>query len=82
MLADDVISQFPHPVELVPRGEILEGPEADVAGAEAQQCRGRLDLLALDRQVAPDDRERAGGGNAQPVHRLAAEVLADRRTQH
>ena len=57
-------------------------PKRTWLGRQAHQHGGGLHGLALHRRVAADDAQRARGGDAQPVHRLAAEVLADGRAQH
>ena len=62
--------------------EVLEMAEAQEARRGAHDDRAGLDPLALHRQGRADQRQRAGGRDAQAVHRLRAQELADRRAQH
>ena len=62
--------------------EVLEVAEADEARRHARAHRGGLDLLATHRQCRTGDAQRARRRNAEVMHRLRAEELADRRAQH
>ena len=76
------VGQLRHALGLAPVMKELERAEAHVAGCQARQNGGGLDLLAVNGLVAADDGQRAGGRNAQAVHGLAGQVLADGGAQH
>ena len=57
---------------------VLEAPDAQVAARDARQHGARQHGLALHGSTGGDDREAAGGRDAERVHRLADEVLAQR----
>ena len=63
-------------------GEVLEVAEAQEARRHARDHRRGLDRLAPHRQRRADDGQRPRGRDAERVHRLGAEELADRRAQH
>ncbi len=82
VVADHVVRQRPQRLVPPAEGQHLEGAEADVRGRHAQQ-RGRgLHGLALHRLLAPHHAQGAGGGDSQPVHGLAPQVLADGGAEH
>ncbi|MDT4854133.1 hypothetical protein FQZ97_884220 [compost metagenome] len=56
--------------------------EADEAGRHARDDGRGFDLFAAHRLVGAGHTERPAGGDAQAVHRFAAEELADGAAQH
>jgi hypothetical protein len=79
---DHVIGQLLQRVVLLGPVEVLERPEAHEARRQAGGDGRGFDGLADHRRVGADDRQRAGGGNAEVMQRLGAQELADRGTQH
>ena len=61
--------------------EDLKRAEPHMGGCHAHEHCGGFDLFAIDPIVAPDDTERPRRRNAEPMHRFAAEIFADGRTQ-
>ena len=62
--------------------EVLEVPEAHEARRDPRDHGGGFRALAAHRQVGRGQRQRAGRGDAERVHRLGTQELADRRAQH
>ncbi|MCY1516106.1 hypothetical protein D9M68_507200 [compost metagenome] len=79
---DDVVGQRAQLVFALVGGEVLEVAEADEAGRHAGHDGGAFGGLAVDGRVGAGHAQRARGRNAQAVHGLAAQELADARTQH
>ena len=76
---DRVLGELAHPLDVAARGEELERADADVAGRDAGQHRAGQHRLAHHRLAGRDDRERARGRDAERVHRLADQHLAQHR---
>ena len=70
---DDVIAAV-HPRE-------LERPDAQVARRDADDDRAGLRAGAHDRPAGGQHRQRPGGGDAQRVHRLTGDELAEHRAE-
>ena len=79
---DDVIGQVFDRLDLVAVVEHLERTEAHEARRQPCDQRGGFLILAVDRAVAADDGEGAGGRNAERMHRFGTQKLADARAQH
>ena len=76
---DRVLGELAHARQLAAGGEELEGADADVAGRHAREhCAGQRSF-AQHRLAGGDDREGARGGNAERVHGLADQHLAQHR---
>ncbi|ODS95281.1 MAG: hypothetical protein ABS56_16350 [Lautropia sp. SCN 69-89] len=76
---DRVVGEPAHVVVLAACREELEGAHADVARGHASEHRTRQHLLAEDLFTGGHDRECPRGGNAQRMHRLADQHLAQHR---
>ena len=81
-LRDHIVRQSLDVVELPPPIEIFEVAEPDVRRGQPQQHGAGFHMLAEDLFLAPHHTQGACRGNAQPMHRLAAEVLPDAGAQH
>ena len=62
--------------------KIFKMAEADKARRDTGNHRSGFLLLAVHRIVAADNRQRAGGRNAQAVHRFGTQIFANAGTQH
>ena len=69
----------PQLLRLAAGSEELERPDADVTRRHAREHRTRQRALALRRLARGRDRQRPRGGNAQRMHRLADQHLAQHR---
>jgi len=76
-----IVEQPPKHHLLLPRREELKSAHPQVAGRHAHQDRPGGRALAVHPLTGPDHRQRTRRGNAQRVHGLAHEVLAQRRAQ-
>jgi len=76
---DDVVGQRAHRFVHAARGEELERSHPHVARGHARQQRAGKRLLAPHHLTAADRRQRPGGRDAERVHRLANQVLAQHR---
>ena len=76
---DRVVGELAHALDVAARGEELERADADVARGDARQHRAGQHRLAQHRLAGGDDRERARGRDAERVHRLADQHLAQHR---
>ena len=79
---DHVVGQLAQRRHLVARRKVLEVAKAYEAGRHARHHGGGLDLFAANGGGRSGHAQRARGGNAQGVHGLAAQELADGRAQH
>ena len=79
MTGDRVLGELAHALGIAARGEELERADADVARRDARQHRAGQHRLAQHRLAGGDDRERARGRDAERMHRLADEDLAQHR---
>ena len=73
---DRVIGEEAQRVLVLTRGEVLEGADAQVARSDAGEDRSGHHLFADDGFACQHGSQRAGGGDAERVHRLAHDVLA------
>ena len=78
---DHVVRQQPHRLEVAPRGEVLEGADADVAGGDARQHGAGQRRLADDLFAGRHRGQRAGRRDAERGHGLAHDVLAQHRSE-
>ncbi len=76
---DRVIGQPPQQIEVAGGGGELEAAHPQMAGGDAGQHGARQRRLALHPLARRDHGQRAGGRDAQRVHRLADDVLAQHR---
>ena len=79
---NDVIGQITDRLDLVAVIKHLERAKADEAWRQPGHQRGGFFVLAVYRAITAYNAQRAGGGNAERVHRLGAQVFTDARTQH
>jgi hypothetical protein len=86
---DAEIGQLPQQVDVAAHRRQLEMAETQERGCDPAHDGARFNLrTAVVEHVADhalaggDQAQRAGGGDAEVVHRLAAEEFADRRAQH
>ena len=86
---DAEIGELAQQLDIAAQGRQFEMPEAQERRRDPAHDRTRLHLrMAVVEHVADhalaaaDQAQRAGGRDAEVVHRLAAQELADRRTQH
>ena len=77
---DRVLGELAHPLDVAAGGEELEGADADVAGRDPRQHRAGQHRLAKHRLAGRHHRERARRRDAEGVHRLADQHLAQHRT--
>jgi len=82
MAGQQVLAQLAQLSVLTGVVEILEVPEADMAGCQAHEHGGTLFPLAPDRGLRAGHAQRPRGGNAQCVQVFAGQELADRAAQH
>ena len=78
---DRVVGQAPQQVEVAGRGGVFEAAHPQVAGGDAGQHRAGQRRLALHRPARRHHGQGSRGGDAQRVHRLADDVLAQHRTR-
>ncbi len=78
---DHVVGELAHPVGIAARGKELEGADADVARRHAGQHRARQHGFAHHALAGDDGGERARGGDAEPEHGFADDVLAQHRSE-
>jgi hypothetical protein len=76
---DRVVQQLPQPRRIVAGGEVLEGAHAQVARGHAGQHGAGQHAVAVDRLAGGGDGERSRRRDAQRVHRLADQHLAQHR---
>ena len=76
-----IIGERPHPVGILPRGEILKGADADMAGGDAGHDGAGQAGLADHGLPGCYRSQRAGGGDAERVHRLSDQVFAQDRSE-
>ena len=81
MPPDRVVGERPDDRLVLQRGRVLERPDPQVTRGHAGQDRAPLDPVPVDRFAGGDDREAAGGGDAEGGQGLADHVLAEHRTQ-
>ena len=79
MTGDGVVGQLAHAVAVAPRGEVLEGADADVAGRHARQHGAWQHALPNHALAGRHGRQRARGGDAHRVHGFADHILAQHR---
>ena len=82
MAGDRVVGEPAQQIEVVGRPGVLETPHPQMTARNPGQHRARQQRLPLDRRPGRDDRQRAGGGNAERKHRLADDVLPQHRTDN
>lgn len=82
VVANGVIRQQLHLLRLPAIVKVLEVAEAQMAFGNAHQHCALLGALAVNRRIAGDNRQRAGGRDAESVHRLRRRAFAQGRTQH
>ena len=76
---DRVVGQAAQQVEIPRRGDELEAAHPQVAARDPGEHGAGQDRLATNRPAGRDDGEGSGRGDAQGVHRLADDVLAQHR---
>ena len=76
---DRVLGELAHALGIAAGSEELERADTDVARRDARQHRAGQHRLAQHRLAGGDDGERARGRNAERMHRLADEDLAQHR---
>ena len=76
---DRVLGELAHALGIAAGGEELERADTDVARRDARQNRAGQHRLAQHRLAGGDDGERARGRDAERMHRLADEDLAQHR---
>ena len=76
---DGVVGERAQHVPVAARGGVLERAHPQVARGDPAEHRTRQRPLALHRLAGGDDRERPRRRDAEPVHRLADDVLAQHR---
>ena len=76
---DRVVGEAPEQVEVVGGPGVLEGADAQVAARHPGQHGAGQHGLALHGATGRHDGEAAGRGDAEGVHRLADDVLAQHR---
>ena len=76
---DGVLGQLAQFVEVTAGDEVLEGPHAKMTRRHPREHRAGQRQFARHRLAGSGDRQRAGGGNAQRMHRLADDHLAQHR---
>ena len=78
---DGVVDEAPEQVDVARGGRVLERADAQVAGGDAgEHGAGQHARVASDALTRGDHGERAGGGDAERVHGLADDVLAQHRS--
>ena len=78
--ADRVVGQAAEQVDVAGGRGVLEAADAQVAAGDPGEHGAGQQRLAVDRSPGRDDGQRAGRGDAEGVHRLADDVLAQHRT--
>ncbi len=78
---DDVISQLSYAIDVIARGEELEGADANEARGDPRQDRPGQGALAIDGFAGGHCRERARGGNSKRMHGLADQIFAQHGTE-
>jgi len=81
MAGNDVVGQALDLFRPLMGGEELEGADADMAGGDAGQHGAGLGAVAAHHVAGRHDGQRTRRRNAQGVHRLADQVLAQGRTE-
>src|SRR5207247_9061222 len=82
VVRDDIVGEDFELLMLFTVIEDLKGAEAHMRRCHSHEHRAGFDLLAVDLVVAPDETERPSRRNPQTMHRFAAEILPDGRTQN
>src|ERR1043165_1526421 len=82
MIRDDIVGEDFELVMLFPVIEDLKGAEAHMRWRHPHKHRAGFDLFSVDPMVAPDETERPSRRDPKTMHRFAAEILSDSRTQH
>src|ERR1041385_2908608 len=82
MIRDDILGEDFELVMLFPVIEDLKGAEAHMRWRHPHKHRAGFDLFSVDPMVAPDETERPSRRDPKTMHRFAAEILPDSRTQH
>jgi hypothetical protein len=80
--ADRVVGEATQQVDVARGPGVLEGAHAQVAGGHPGEDRSRQQGLAAHGAPGRHDGERAGRRDAEGVHRLADDVLAQHRPDH
>ena len=73
---EGVVGELAQPVDLAAGCEVLEGPDAQVARGHAREDRTGQRFLSVHQLAGGRGGERAGGRDAEGVHRFADHVLA------
>ncbi len=75
MTHNNVIDQHFQSVQILGRGKVLKGADADVTFCNADQNTARQALFAVNSVASSDRGERATGGNAECSHCFADQVF-------
>jgi hypothetical protein len=79
MALDGVVGEPPEEIRIPARRRILEGPDPEMAGGDADEHRSGQERVAGDLLPGREHGERPRRGDAEGVHRLADQVLAQHR---
>ena len=82
MVRNDIVGEDFELLMLFSIIEDLKGAEAHMGRRHPYEHRAGFDLFAIDLVIAPDETERPSRRNPQAMHRFAAEILPDGRTQN
>ena len=78
---DHMVRQPPHGLCIAPRGDVLEGADADVTGGHARKDGTGQGGLAQHRLPRCHRVQRSGGWHSQRRHCLTDDVFAQHRTE-
>ena len=78
---DGVVGEPPEQCHVAVHGDVLERSDSQMAAGDPGEDRAGQRHVAPHRLACRDDSERSGGRDAQCVHRLADEVLAQHRAE-
>ena len=81
ILLDDMVGQTSQVLMLPAVVEHFKGSEPDMRRSHTNEHGSGFDRLAPHLRIAPNDAQRTCGRYPQPVHRLAAEILANSGAQ-